>query len=493
MVLRKARLISLLLSIVIISCSLTQLEGCAQSNSFILEAEQPWDTYGSGATCISGSHNLFLENIDGDVYVEIITGGSSYGLTSNGTVTPREAPLKIWKWNGQNLTLKTKHNWPGNINCVYAADVDSDGQFELLTSGYMSNDSGSYPSLRVWRWDGTSLALRASVEGIPTSSIFVSDLDRDGVQEIVTVGRFNSTSQHGAKLCVWHLEEDGLALQKSVEWCVSNVTSVSSVFARDLDNDGRIEIVTSGYTYELRNSSGQLRVWHYNVNGFSLKSSEEWRLVEGVYGLNIAGGIQGNTLVNNLKVGDVDSDGTPEIVTGGFAYDGENTNAQLRIWSWNGENLLLEKSEEWATDYLTEIKCVSLGDIDGDSRLDIVTSGGVGEKGSFANNATSPTQAQLRVWDWDGTSLVLKQSKEWTIGDGFIAWNVASSDVDGDGVVEIVTVGCMGIGSLCDPDMRLWSVPSTDGDPLFLNFLYAVVIAVILISAGVFLALKKRR
>ena len=480
-----------LIAFILVSCILPQLETHAQSGSLVLEAEQHWDTYGIGGTCISGSHNLFLKNIGDSSDIEIITGGSSYGLSPNGSTTAREAPLRIWSWNGENLTLKGQRNWPGSISCVFAADVNNDGKIELLTSGSLRNDSGSYPSLRVWSWDGVSPTLLSSAEGVSVSALFVSDVDLDGMHEIVTVGRFNSASQYGAILCLWRLKDEGLVLDDSIEWCVSNVTSVSSVFVHDLNSDGRKEIVTSGYSQELKNSSGQLRVWQYEHNGLTLKSNEEWRLVEGVYGLTISGGVQGNTVVYNVKVGDVDSDGNSEIVTGGFAFDGENTNAQLRIWSWNGENLLLEKSHEWVTDYLTEIRCISLGDVDGDSKLEIVTSGGVGAKSSFANATATPTHAQLRVWGWDGTTLTLKLGQEWTIGDGVFAQNVASSDLDGDGFVEIVTVGCMGVGALCDPDMRIWSVDKPKADSLFLWFLFAGIVGVVVIS-GVFLISRKR-
>jgi hypothetical protein len=482
-------------TIIIISCLLIQQVSYARSDSLILKAQQHWDTYGEGATCIAGSHNLFLKNIDGDAHAEIITGGSSYRSNSDGSTTAREAPLRIWNWNGEDLMLKAKHNWPGNINCVFAADVDGDGQVELVTSGSIRNDSGVYSSLRVWSWDGGSLSLRASIEGVSTSAIFVSDLDGDGIPEIITVGRFSSAGQYGAKLNVYRLEETGLEVQASVQWCASdsNVTSVSSVFAHDLNNDGRVEIVTGGYAYDLKNSSGQLRVWHYDANVLTLRSSEEWRLVEGVYGLTIAGGVQGNTVVNHVKVGDLNGDGFAEIVTGGFAFDGENINAQLRIWSWNGESLLLEASEEWATDYLTEVKCVSLGDVDGDSNLEIVTSGGVGAAESFANNASVPNHAQLRVWDWDGSELTLKCSEEWTIGDGVFAWNVATSDLDGDGVVEIVTVGCMGMGVLCDPDMRVWALQSVDTEQVFLGIILAGIVVIVLVFAVLFFVLRKRR
>ena len=36
----------------------------------------------------------------------------------------------------------------------------------------------------------------------------------------------------------------------------------------------------------------------------------------------------------------------------------------------------------------------------------------------------------------------LEQSKVWTIDEGACGWNVATGDVDDDGVMEIVTVGC---------------------------------------------------
>ena len=167
----------------------------------------------------------------------------------------------------------------------------------------------------------------------------------------------------------------------------------------------------------------------------------------------------GNTMVNNLKVYDLDDDDTPEIVTGGWTYDGEKTNAQLRIWNWNGHTLILEKSHEWITEDITEIKAIAIDDVDDDEHVDIVTSGLTSVYGSFNNTEATPNAAQLRVWSWNGETLTLKQNKDWTIGDGVVAWNVATGDVDEDGTVEIVTVGCMGMSGLCDPDLRIWSIP----------------------------------
>lgn len=479
---------------VFISASLhseQQVKG--QSNEFVLESEKHWDTYRVGGTCIAGTHNVFVGDIDNDDEIEIVTGGSTYNMLLDGTTAPREAPLRIWNWDNQKLTLEYEQNWPGNINCVYANDVDEDGKVELMISGNIRNDTGTFSSLKVCNWNGKSLSLKASVEGAHTSDVFVKDLDADGLKEILTVGRFNVSGQYvGAKLTIWNLKDDKLLLKDSAVWWLSNVTSASSVYAEDLNNDGKIEIMTAGHVYYLSNSSGQLRVWQYDGKGLTLKASQEWQLKEDVYALTIAGGIQGNTIVNNLKVGDVDGDDSMEIVTGGFAFDGENINAQLRIWNWNGETLSLEISKEWITDYLTEIKSISLNDVDGDSQIEIVTSGVVGAKGGFASSATAPELAQLRVWSWDGKTLTLEKSKDWTIDEGACAWNLATGDIDKDGVVEIVTLGCTYFSNLCDPDMRIWAIPSEES--FSINYLALVMIVVITVaSAGLLLFVKKWR
>lgn len=462
----------------------------AQSGNLILEAEQHWDTYGVGGTCISGTHNLFLADVDGDGIMEIITGGSTYWL-KNGSQTAREAPLKIWNWNGQNLSLEKSQNWAGSIGCVYAGDANGEGTIEIITAGSIRNDTGSYPQLGIWQWKDEALVPKASYEGASVSSVSISDVDKDGTPEIFTVGRIYNNTQFSSQLSAWHWEGNSLTLRNSVEWGTENTTRVNSVCVYDLDGDGMSEVITGGYANNLKNSSGNLRIWRWNEEGFSLKADEEWRLKDNVYGLTIAGGVQGNTVVNNVKVGDVDSDGTPEIVTGGFAYDGEKTNAQLRIWNWSDQVLTLEKSQEWTAQDLVEVKSISINDVDGDGRKEIVTSGAVGVVGSFGANMTSPTLAQLRVWGWDGATLTLKQSQDWYVDDGATAWNVATGDVDKDGVIEIVTVGCTALSNTCDPDMRIWSIAK---NPMSFSYtLWAAIgIAAVIAMAIAFILWRKK-
>jgi hypothetical protein len=472
----------------------------AQSDSYILEVEEHWDTFGVGGTCISGGHNLAVADVDGDGVKEMVTGGSSYYLLPNGSTTTRSAPLKIWNWDGKNLTLEKSYNWTGTIGCVYAGDADGDGKTELITTGSMTNSTGSYPSLRIWTWDGETLVLRGSYEGKTVGSVSVGDVDRDGKPEIVTVGRSSKGTQSVAQLSIFRWNGISLTLSTSVDWDATKNARVNSVYAYDLDNDGRTEIITAGYGNNLNNSRGQLRVWQFDGTNLSLKSNAEWCMIEGVYSVDVAGNVMGNTLVSNVKVADVDGDGVPEIVTGGFTFNGTKAEGQLRIWNWSGGVLNLEKSQEWVNLDITQPTSISINDVDGDGKKEIVTSGYTAGYGSWAPNTPGKSRAEVKVWSWDGNTLTLKQSKDWIVGEAVSAWNVGTGDVDNDGIVEIVTVGCMETGNLCDPDLRIWSLPVASEPPAPVPYLplevfgaAVIAIAAIAVVTAAFMFMRKRR
>jgi hypothetical protein len=460
-----------------------------------LEVEQHWDTFGVGGTCISGGHNLAVADIDGDGVREMITGGSSYNLMPNGSRTHSWAPLKIWNWDGKYLNLEKNYSWTGNIRCVYAGDADGDGKIEVVTAGSMANITGNYPSLRIWTLDGETLALRGSYEGKNIGSVSIGDVDEDEKPEIVTVGRFNDP-EAVAQLSIWRWDGKSLTLNASVNCCATKEARANAVFAYDLNNDGVAEIVTVGYANDIKNSSGQLRIWQFNGTDLSLKDNAEWQMIEGVYSVDVAGNPMGNTIVSDVKVADVDGDGVPEIVTGGFTYNGTEAEGQLRIWNWSGQVLNLEKSQEWVNLDMTQPTSVSINDVDGDGKKEIVTSGYTAGYGSWAPNAPGKSRAELKVWSWDGNTLTLKQSKDWIVGEAVSAWNVGTGNVDNDGIVEIVTVGCMETGNLCDPDLRVWSLPGASEPPAPVPYFYVVVfgaaVTAIAVVMAAFMLMRKR-
>jgi len=479
------------LLLVVFSSSII-LTATAKDEVLVMEWEQHWPTYGVGGTCNFGTHNFFVGDVDNDEVEELITGGLTYNKP-NYTADELEAPLRIWNWNGENFTLEVNLNWAGILRTIYAADLNGDAKPEIITGGIVRNGTSGVSSVRVWTWDNKELIMKSSLEGLSAGSRFAADVKNDAVHEILTAGTTIEENATFARICILRLEDDQLSLEESSEWCTDGSASASSVSAFDLDQDGVLEIVTCGYDHGLTNSSGQLRIWHWDGKELQVKANEEWRLLEGVYGTTVTGSPMGNTLAENVKVADVDGDGTSEIVTGGFAYDGQKMNAQLRIWNWNGDVLTLEKSHEWFTEDITEIKAISLNDVNGDGRVEIVTSGGTAVYGGF-ENGTTPEAAQLRIWAWNGNALNLNHKEDWTIGEGVFAWNVGTGDIDKDGTVEIVTVGCMYVSALCDPDLRIWSLQAATSSESSPYFMVAVTVTAttVLVAAAAYLFVRRK-
>jgi len=487
-------LIGLLLSV---SLLLFRNEGSGQSSQLLLEKEQHWETYGIGGTCIPGGHNLFLKDLDGDGFAEIVTGGFMYWMAGEER-TGSSASLKIWNWDGKNLTLRGSHAWNGTgtsgFSVVHVADVEGDTNEEILTGGWMANGTVRCAQLVIWTWNGSDVVVQSSKEltdmkGTSVRSIFVSDLDEDGKPEIITAGGISNDTKSSAQLQVWNLENGRFMLLESIEWCSLKEASVYSVSADDVDDDGEIEIITSGYDGDLNNSRGQLRLWKWNGDTLTAKDSQEWQMTQG-YMLNIAGNLLGNTIATALNARDIDDDGRLEIVTGGFTYDGSRANAQIKIWRWNDTSLTDVGDTDWHTLDINEVKSLSIDDVDGDGRQEIVTSGVVAASGSFQSG--NPEMGQLRVWGWEGKTLTLENSQDWIAGNGTCAWNVATGDIDNDETVEIVTVGCMYTGALCDPDMRIWSIKQEPASIPF-AFLVSAGVLVAAVSVVAFFLVRKRR
>ena len=412
-------------------------------------------------------HNLFLKDVNGDGHTDIIIGGYSYKYQGEQRIAP-ENPLTIWNWNGKDMTLGTTYQWntttSSYISCVYASDADKDENIEIFTGQRVTNQSTNTYQLSVWSWNGTNLNLKTSQELQRTSisSIFVSDQDNDGINEIITCGRKTDDTRISAQLQIWHLNENGLVPQKSIEWCAKKEASSLSVFASEVDKDGLTEIITCGYDHDLQNSTGQIRLWNWNETDLILKENQEWQMTEG-QALNIAGSVMGNTIANVVKASDIDGDGFPEIVTGGFTYDGTHANAELSVWRWNEGKLVRVDESNWYTQDVNEVKSLEIEDVDGDGKEEIVACGFFGNPTVWPEPAN--TLAQLRIWSWDGTNLDLKYSQDWVVDDSATAWTVKTGDIDNDGVTEIVSVGCIYLNSECDPDMRVWSIAEAAPEP----------------------------
>ena len=315
-------------------------------------------------------NSVAVGNLDEDEALEIVTGGYYHDGTR------KVAQLVIW--DGATLAVEGLTTWywtsDTEINSVKVEDVDGDGSAEIITAGYYNDGARDVAQLVVWN------ATTFEVENIATwywtgdtriNSIDVENVDVDVQLEIITGGYYTG-EQKIAQLVVW----DGLSLapENIASWYWTSDTEINSVVAANVDDDTEVEIVTGGYYNDNSRDIAQLVIWSSDLQSVENLAGWYWT---------------GDTRINSIEVGDVDSDGSAEIITGGYYNDLSRDVAQLVVW--DGSTLAVDYVTAWYWTGDTCICSVAVGNVDGDVSSEIITGG------SFHDNTR--TCAQTTIWE----------------------------------------------------------------------------------------------
>ena len=226
----------------------------------------------------------------------------------------------------------------------------------------------------------------------PETRLFSACVVRAGNDSVprLAVAGFSQTGQGDvADLSVYESTESAAVLQTRIMWRGSGNSSIRTLRTADLDGDGRDELIALGRAGdEEADSTGELQVFSLQDGLLRLAASATWqsgRYTHG-YGMDIA---------------DLDGDGRPEIVTGGFFRGEDRERAELRVWTLDSSKLTLLASQSWGTaSGDTRINTVALGDVTGDGRIDIVAGGRTGQVHGV-NDTTLAEADQITVWSFD--------------------------------------------------------------------------------------------
>ncbi|WP_242085236.1 T9SS type A sorting domain-containing protein [Aestuariivivens sediminis] len=257
------------------------------TGAFTLDASQPFKDVSVG--------DVIIEDLDNDGDLDVILSG--YNTAAAARIT------EVYKNNGANPAVFSLFTASPAFDLtdegdVDVADVDGDGDLDLLTTG----DTGPSELTSLYLNDGTGVF----VKDVAASTLFTdmrdsdadfADVDGDGDQDLLINGRFG-TSDRVAELYL----NDGtgtFTLDASQPFIGGNAGTVDFF---DADNDGDLDVLISGYENSTPNRNTRL----YSNDG-SGNFTEE--LSEGITGINNA----------DIAIGDVDGNGTEDIIILGYS------------------------------------------------------------------------------------------------------------------------------------------------------------------------------
>ena len=308
----------------------------------------------------------------------------------------------------------------GQIHKVVAADLDNDGDVDVLASAYFSGEIVWYENL-----DGRgSFSARKVVDIIPrTDSVIAADVDGDGDLDIIGV-----SDDHGL---FWFENLDGNFSEKKP---IDSQISSRSVVAVDFDGDGDLDILINGHTnYKIS--------WYENLDG------------QGNFGpIQIVDGT--GMYANMVAAGDINGDGAMDIV---FVSNADNEVA----WFENLDGLGNFGPKKTITNTLTKAWAVYIADLDNDGDMDVL--------------ATSvETYGGEVVWfeNLDGQGNF--SEKKIISTEVMSPRSVIAADIDGDGDMDVISASqndnkiawyrnqTLGVDDFQEYDFMIYPVPSKD-------------------------------
>jgi len=223
-----------------------------------------------------------------------------------------------------------------DASSVYAADLDGDGDTDMLSASFNDNKIAWYENTNGQGDFGPQQIITDTAIG--ASSVFATDLDNDGnIDVLATAGLANKI--------IWFKNLDGQGNFGSEQLITNETAGPTSVFAIDIDNDGDMDVLSG--------SSDAKMAWYENTNGEGSFGTQQIISTDFEYPLNIT-------------APDLDGDGNLDVLSG----SGNNNNKVVWFKNDDGQGSFTQQ-QILTTDIERPGKVIS-ADLDNDNDLDIV-------------------------------------------------------------------------------------------------------------------------
>ena len=344
-------------------------------------------------------------DLDGDGDADVISANE---LTDNLTIFHQTAPGVY----GAVPTVIADATDMDNPKGVAIGDLDQDGDNDIVSVNALTTNVTVFFQTAPGSFAGPPTALTwGSISGRRTARVAVSDVDGDGAMDIV------ASNQIGNSVTVFYQTAPGvfdITVPDNPEVLIDgSMTGPANVVVADVDGDGFLDVTTAN------DISRNVTVFYQRVVG----SFEEAQIINTL----------GTFKPRAVAVGDVDGDGTNDVVTANKTTDNFYVFIQVK------PRVFFKDAATYpgiVTDPLLDDPIdVVAADVDGDGRADIVSA-----------NKLSDNLLVVRG------KVLNYQKVVYVAGPAFVEpRDLAVADLDGDGDQEIAVADSGG-----PPDLFLY-------------------------------------
>ena len=238
------------------------------TQTIILEHKQEGIVYTHG-------YSLKTGDIDGDGKEESVYG-RFYGKDINEHLSEDFALVRIYKKNAAGTIEETalrpfdQLRIPIRVNALEVKDINADGKADIIIAGRGPAGDREYSAFAIWSNDRVTYHVNRK-QALPGRfrTVMARDLDGDGRDELITGGRINMGSRMLANLQVWKPETHGVTLLAQYSWA-----SDASTRLRALAPKGTSSFVAAGRTELL--AGGKSPRWIGFIRSFEFRKNSLW-------------------------------------------------------------------------------------------------------------------------------------------------------------------------------------------------------------------------
>ncbi len=315
-----------------------------------------------------GARSAFAGDLDGDGDMDVLSASSTDDKIAWYENTDGQGSF------GSQQIISTQGD---QTRFIYAADLDGDGSPDVLSASFADSKIAWYKNTNGLGDFGQEQIVTYNMVA-EANTIYTSDLDGDGDQDVLTTARFNNQ-------LAWYENTDGsgsFGPQQVITVLVDE--SANSVLTGDLDDDGDQDVL---FAYNGYDGNGKI-AWLENMDGQGTFSDQH------IVTTNVQS-------VWSLFIADLDGDDRLDILSASYQ---DNKIA----WYKNSDGQGTFGDQQIITIDSQEPLSIFASDLDGDGDLDVLSASAFDDKISWYENidGLGSFEEQILTTNIDGASIV---------------------------------------------------------------------------------------